>query len=156
MQLAAELVEKIKNGENFTELAKKYSNDEASQNGGLWKPVRPGSLIEPYNAIETAVKNMDIGQISSPIAAKNHIFIVKLENKQSASYEPFEKVQTEVEGRFVLERRRKMVDDMMKKIMAQVDLSYADNFLEFCVEKAWLEADKSQDRGTDETATQQN
>lgn len=142
MQLAAELAEKIKNGENFAELAKKYSNDEAAQNGGLWKPVRPGSLVEPYNAIETAVETMSIGQTSPPIAAKDHIFIVKLENKQAQEYEPFEKVQTEVEGRFVLERRRKMVDDMMNKIMAQVDLSYADNFLEFCVERAWLQAGK--------------
>ena len=142
MQLAAELVEKIKNGENFAELAKKYSNDEAAQNGGLWKPVRPGSLVEPYNAIETAVESMSIGQTSPPIAAKDHIFIVKLENKQAASYELFEKVQTEVEGRFVLERRQKMVNAMINKIMAQVDLSYADHFLEFCIERAWRQAGK--------------
>ena len=141
-QLAAELVEKIKNGEDFAELAKKYSHDPTAADGGLWKPVRPGSLVEPYNAIETAVESMSIGQTSPPIAAKDHIFIVKLENKQVASYEPFEKVQTEVEGRFVLERRRKMIDDMMNKIMAQVDLSYADHFLEFCVERAWLQAGK--------------
>ena len=141
-QLAAELVEKIKNGENFAELAKKYSHDPTAAEGGLWKPVRPGSLIEPYNTIETAGESMNIGQVSSPIAAKDHIFIVKLENKQAQEYEPFEKVQTEVEGRLVLERRRKMVDDMMNKIMAQVDLSYADHFLEFCTERAWLQAGK--------------
>jgi parvulin-like peptidyl-prolyl isomerase len=142
MQLVAELVEKIKNGEDFAELAKKYSHDPTAAEGGLWKPVRPGSLVEPYNAIETAAENMDIGQVCEPITAGGHIFIVKLENKQVGGYEPFEKIQTEVEGRFVLERRRKMVDDMINKIMAQVDLSYADHFLEFCIQKAWLQAGK--------------
>jgi parvulin-like peptidyl-prolyl isomerase len=142
MELANQLAERIKNGENFAELAKKYSHDEAAQNGGLWKPVRPGSLVEPYNAIETAAKNMDIGAVCEPITADGHIFIVKLENKQAQSCEPFEKVQTEVEARYVLERRQKMVDEIINKIISQVDLSYADNFLEFCIEQAYRQAGK--------------
>ena len=139
---ARQLAERIKNGEDFAELAKGYSNDESAKNGGLWKPVRPGSLVEPYNAIEIAAENMNIGGVSEPIQAGEHIFIVKLENKQAQSCEPFEKVQTEVEARFVLERRWKMVNETMNKIISQVDLSYADNFLEFCIERAWLQAGK--------------
>jgi len=142
MEFARQLAERIKNGEDFAELAKKYSHDEAKQNGGLWKPVRPGSLVEPYNAIETAAENMNIGGVSEPIAAGEHIFIVKLENKQAQGYEPFEKIQTEVEARYVLERRWKMVNETINKIISQVDLSYADNFLEFCIERAWLQAGK--------------
>ncbi len=140
--LASRLAEEIKNGEDFAKLAKKYSHDEAAQNGGLWKPVRPGSLVEPYNVIETAAGNMDIGTVCEPIAAGGHIFIVKLENKQAEAIEPFEKVQTEVEARYVLERRQKMVDEIINKIISQVDMSYADNFLEFCIEQAWHQAGK--------------
>ena len=66
MQLAAELAERIKNGEDFAELAKKYSHDSTAAAGGLWKPVRPGSLIEPYNTIETTAKSMNIGQAFPP------------------------------------------------------------------------------------------
>jgi parvulin-like peptidyl-prolyl isomerase len=142
IELARQLAGRIKNGEDFAELAKKYSHDETAQNGGLWKPVRPGSLVEPYNAIETAAENMDVGGVSEPITAGSHIFIVKLENKQAQSCEPFEKVQTEVEARYVLERRQKMVNDMINKIISQVDLSYANNFLEFCIEQAWRQAGK--------------
>ncbi len=142
MELAKKLAQRIKNGEDFAELAKKYSHDEAAPNGGLWKPVRPDSLVEPYNAIETAAENMSIGGVSEPVSAGGHIFIVKLENKQAQSCEPFEKVQTEVEARYVLERRQKMVNEMINKIISQVDLSYADNFLEFCIEQAWRSAGK--------------
>lgn len=142
MEFARQLEQRIKNSEDFAELAKKYSHDETAQNGGLWKPVRPGSLVEPYNVIEKAAEDMNIGGVSEPIPAGNHIFIVKLENKQAQSCEPFEKVQTEVEARYVFERRQKMVNDMINKIISQVDLSYADNFLEFCIEQAWLQAGK--------------
>jgi tetratricopeptide (TPR) repeat protein len=136
-KLAAEILERIRKGEDFAELAKKYSNDHAASNGGLWKPIRPGSLAEPFDAIEKATENMGIGQTSEPIAAGGHIFIVRLENKQASSCKPFEEVQGEVESRMMYERRKKMVDDMMDKIISQVDLSYADSFLEYCTEKAW-------------------
>ncbi len=142
IELAGQIEQKIRKGEDFAGLAKKYSNDESAKEGGLWKPIRPGSLVEPYNKIEAAVKDMNEGGVSVPIFAENHIFIVKLEKKRAQSSEPFEKVQAEVETRYILERRQKMVNDMIKKIVAQVDLSYADHFLDFCVEQAWRSAGK--------------
>ena len=136
---ANEIKQKIKSDANFADLAKEFSTDEKASVGGLWNPVRPGSLVEPYNAIETAAANMSVGQVSEPIIAGGHIFIIKLENKQAKSCEPFEKVQMEVEGRFILSRRQKMVEDMIAKIVSQVDLSYADDFLNYCVEQAYKE-----------------
>lgn len=142
IELASQLVERITNGEDFAGMAKKYSHDGSAQNGGLWRPVRPGSLVEPYNAIETTAANMNIGEVSKPIVTTSHIFIVRLENKQAKAVEPFEKVQTEVEAAYVLARRQKIVDEMIGKIISQVDLSYADNFVEFCIEQAWRQAGK--------------
>lgn len=136
-ELAARISERIKKGEDFGELARQYSNDPAAKNGGLWRPIRPGSLAEPYDAIEKAIEKMDIGQTSEPVAAEGHIFIVKLENKQAPSCKTFEQVQGDVEVRMMYENRRKRVDDMMGKIISQVDLSYADGFLEYCTQKAW-------------------
>jgi parvulin-like peptidyl-prolyl isomerase len=139
MAKANEIEGKIKNDANFADLAKEFSNDEKASIGGLWEPVRPGSLVEPYDAIEKAAANLTPGQVSEPTVEGGHIFIVKLENRQTASCEPFEKVQQEVEGRFILSRRQKMVDDMIKKIASQIDLAYADDFLDYCVEQAYEE-----------------
>ena len=137
-KLAAEISGKIKSGEDFAKLAEKYSCDYAAANGGLWKPVVPGSLAEPYDAIEKTAEDMNVGQASEPVAAEGHIFIVKLENKIIGVSRPFEDVQNEVEARMIYERRRQTVDDMMSKIIAQVDLSYADEFIEYCLEQAYV------------------
>ncbi|MFA6186289.1 MAG: peptidylprolyl isomerase [Phycisphaerae bacterium] len=139
---ANEIEQKIKNDANFAELAKEFSTDEKASVGGLWEPVRPGSLVEPYDAIEKAATNLNAGQVSEPTVEGGHIFIVKLENKQTDSCEPFEKVQQEVEGRFILSRRQKLVDEIIKKIASQIDLSYADDFLNYCVEQAYKEVSK--------------
>lgn len=136
-ELAWEISGKIKNGEDFAELVKKYSNGSERQDGGLWPPITPGSLAPPYNAIEKAVENMSAGQISEPVVTKGHIFIIKLESRQAATCEPFEKVQEEVEARMMYEKHKKIVDDMMNKIIEQVDLSYAEGFIEYCAENAW-------------------
>lgn len=136
-ELADQLSKRIKSGEDFGELAKQYSNDEAAKNGGLWKPIRQGSLAEPYDAIEKTIETMDVGQTSEPVAERGHIFIVKLENKQASSCKPFEEVQGDVEARMMYEKRKERVDDMMEKIISQVDLSYAEGFLEYCTQKAW-------------------
>lgn len=140
MDFARELTAKIKDGADFAELAKLHSQDESAPNGGLWKPVRPGSLVKPYDMLEIIADKIEVGRVSEPVAADDHIFIVKLENKSEGGYEPFEKVQTEVEGRYVIERRQKMVDKMIGEIMSKVDLSYADNFLDYCTQKAWMMA----------------
>lgn len=143
IELAGRIEQRIKKGEDFAELAKKYSNDESAQNGGLWKPVRHGSLVEPYGKIEIVVADMNAGDVSVPVFAQNHIFIVKLESKQAQNCQPFEKVQSEVETRYNLERKQKIVDDIIKKLIAQVDLSYADHFLDFCAEQAWRSAPRA-------------
>ncbi|MBN1786767.1 MAG: peptidylprolyl isomerase [Sedimentisphaerales bacterium] len=138
MEFAQKLKRRIDNEDNFAELAKLHSQDESAPNGGLWKPFGPGALVAPYDMIEIIASNIEIGRVSDPVFADDHVFIVKLENKDEGGYEPFEKVQTEVEGRYVLERREKMVDKMIGEIMSQVDLSYADNFMEYCVQQAWM------------------
>ena len=138
---ANEIEQKIKSDANFAELAKEFSTDEKASVGGLWEPIR-NPLPEPYDAIEKAAANLNAGQVSEPTVAGGHIFIVKLENRQAQICEPFEKVQTKVENRYITERRQKMVNDMIQKIISQVDLSYADNFIEFCIEQAWQETKK--------------
>ncbi|MCE5341158.1 MAG: peptidylprolyl isomerase [Planctomycetaceae bacterium] len=136
-QLAAEIIGKIKNGEDFNDLAKKYSQDYSAKDGGLWKPVVPGTLAAPYDVIEKAAANMKDGDVSEPIKSSGHIFIVKLIDKKESMNKPFEQVQGEVEARMQLEKRKKVVNDMMDKIIKQVDLTYADQFVEYCLEKAY-------------------
>jgi parvulin-like peptidyl-prolyl isomerase len=136
-KLAAEISSRIKNGEDFNDLAKKYSQDYSAKDGGLWKPVAPGTLAAPYDVIEKAAANMKNGEVSAPIKASGHIFIAKLVEKTESINKPFEQVQGEVEARMRFEKRKKVVNDMMDKIIKQVDLTYADQFVEYCLEKAY-------------------
>lgn len=137
-RLAAAVMEKLKAGEDFSALAKQYSYDPVrAPLGGLWTPVGAGSLAAPYDVLETAALKLEPGQVAGPIETKDHIFILKLESKRAESYEPFEKVQHNVETSIKYQRRKDAVDKLTTKLMAQADIGDKNTFLELCLQKAY-------------------
>ena len=135
--LSNELVERIRAGEDFGELAKQYSHGHRRAFGGLWKPVQPESLAEPYDALAGEAEKIEPGQIAGPIETGGHIFIMKLEEKQQARFEPFETVQKQVKARILFERRRAAIDELGAKFMQQAALNSQDDFIHFCLEKIY-------------------
>jgi hypothetical protein len=136
-ELANELLGRIEAGEDFDELAKQYSHGHMRESGGLWKPVQPQSLAAPYDMLAAKAQKTEPGQIAGPIEALGHIFIMKLEEKQSEGYEPFEKVQQKVEQKIIADRWNEAVGRLNAKLMQQAQLSETDEFIDFCLEKIY-------------------
>ena len=136
-QLANDLVRRLQAGEDFSALAKQYSHGHRAMFGGLWKPLQPQSLAEPYDILALEAGKIESGQIAGPIETDEHIFIMKLEEKRAKSFEPFEKVQREVEAKINFDRRKKAIDELDAKLAQQVALSEKDAFVDFCLEKIY-------------------
>jgi parvulin-like peptidyl-prolyl isomerase len=134
---ADKLLELIKSGKDFGELAKQFSNGDWRDFGGLWRSIQPSSLAEPYDILAVEAEKIEPGQVAGPIITKGHIFIMKLEEKQVAGYEPFEQVQDRVEEEFLSERRDEVVDKLYARIRLEAKLSRTDKFIDFCLEKIY-------------------
>ncbi|MFH1613854.1 MAG: peptidylprolyl isomerase [Planctomycetota bacterium] len=141
-KLATELLQRINAGEDFGELATKYSHGHRAAFGGLWKPVRPGSLAEPYDRLEQAADNMRGGEISPVIETRDHIFIIKLEQKQLSAVKAFEQVQHEVQEQLIMDRRIEEADKLMADIMAEADAENIDEFVNTCISRIYTSANK--------------
>jgi len=135
--LADELVGRLKAGEDFGELAKKYSHDYRASFGGLWKPVQPDSLAKPYDVLAAEAEKIEPGQIAGPIEAGGHIFIMKLEEKEQVSVEPFEKVQEQVEAKIISDRQNQFREELGEKLSEQAAVANKNEFVDFCVEKIY-------------------
>jgi parvulin-like peptidyl-prolyl isomerase len=146
LKLAEELVVRIKGGQDFGELAKKYSNDAPHRvaEGGLWVPITPGSLAAPHDVLERAAQKMEAGGVSAPIEADGHIFIMKLEDKREEVCEPFENVQAQIEAQIQLQRRKAAFDAMINRLIRQANIADMDPFIDFCVETAYRRSTKTQ------------
>jgi len=136
-ELAGELVRRLQKGEDFGELAKQYSHGHTASFGGLWQPVQPESLAKPYDILAAEADKMKPSQITGPIEAGEHIFIMKLEEKRLKSFKPLENVQKEVKAKIIFDRREKAVDDFSSKLVQQAALNERDRFTDFCLEKIY-------------------
>lgn len=140
-QLAKErvnkLLELIKSGEDFGELAKKYSHGDWRDFGGLWRSLQPSSLAAPYDILAVEAGKMEAGDVAGPIVTKQHIFIMKLQEKQIAGYEPFEDVQDLVEEKVLLDRQNEVIDKLNAEIRQEAELSRTDKFVDLCLEKIY-------------------
>lgn len=81
--LADSLYQALKNGANFDEAAKQYSDDQnsADKGGELGWYAADELLPEFVNVL----KDMDVGDISAPVASEFGYHILKLEEKRAAS-----------------------------------------------------------------------
>jgi parvulin-like peptidyl-prolyl isomerase len=136
-KLAGELVGRMKTGEDFGTLAQQYSHGIGRESGGSWQPIRPESLARPYDVLAAEAEKIEPGQIAGPIETPEHIFIMKLEEKQLAGYEPLEKVQKQVEDKIFSEQRDEVINRVNAGLMEQAEVGKTDEFVDFCVEKIY-------------------
>jgi len=135
--LAKELIRRIENGEDFGELAKKYSHGHRREFSGLWKPRDPESLAEPYDVLAVEAEKMQQGEVTGPIEAEGHIFIMKLEQRTDKGYVPLEKVQQQLEQKIHADRRKKALAKLNAKLLQQVALGNTEPFIQFCLEQIY-------------------
>jgi hypothetical protein len=152
-KLANRLLALIDSGEDFGELAKRYSYGSWKEFGGLWRPVEPSSLAAPYDVLAAEAGKMEPGDVTEPVVTKQHIFIMKLEEKQIAGYEPFEDVQELVKEQVLLERHNKVVDKLNADIRREAKLSSTDKFVDFCLEKIYRISNGGETSGAESRST---
>ncbi|MDD5459602.1 MAG: peptidylprolyl isomerase [Phycisphaerae bacterium] len=141
-KIVKELVERIKNGEDFSELAKQYSHGHRASFGGQWPPLNPDSLAAPYDMLATKLESMQPGEVCEPIEAVGHIFIVQLNDKQFASSKSLEDVQPELEARLRLMRRKEAIDKLSSQIADQANAANMSEFVRFCVEELYIKSQR--------------
>ncbi len=93
--LANELLERARQGEDFSELASEHSDDTGSaQNGGDLGTIARGQMVKPF---EDAVYEMVEGEIAGPVETRFGYHIIKLDRLQESAQRPFADVRDEVE-----------------------------------------------------------
>jgi hypothetical protein len=142
--LAEQLVGRIKNGEDFGQLAKDYSNGHTASEGGLWRKLDPESLAAPYDVLAEKAESMKPGDIAGPLEAQGHIFIMQLVENKPKGVEPFEKVQNQVKASISFERMRRAIDKLNEEIVQQASLADRKRFVDFCVREVYAMANRPQ------------
>ena len=81
---AAEIIMKLKEGEDFALLAQKYSEDPSARSGGDLGYIKKDLLAKEFLAV---ISQMNVGDVSNPFWTEKGLHIIKLEEKGDANSE---------------------------------------------------------------------
>ncbi|QDU81714.1 peptidylprolyl isomerase [Polystyrenella longa] len=110
-------VQELKEGADFTEVVKKYSDSATRHDGGMWANgdwTTPGSLSD--EKVEKALFEMPVGSISSPFESDTEFKLIKVVERQDSTVTPFDKVQNQIETSIVKNGQ----DEATKKVMDEL------------------------------------
>jgi peptidyl-prolyl cis-trans isomerase SurA len=92
---AASVSESLKKGADFADLALRQSDGADATRGGSLGFVRQGELLP---AIERAVAQLAVGQVSEPIETPPGWQIIRLDEKKPPQFRPFAEVKNEIQN----------------------------------------------------------
>ncbi len=92
---AQKVLERIKGGEDFGEMALLYSEDASSKNQGDLGYLKKGELVP---AFEREALRLKVGEVSGIVRSEFGFHIIKLLNRKGMDPFPFEEVQEKVKA----------------------------------------------------------
>jgi len=118
---------RIRKGDSFEELAKRYSESSTAKEGGYLGSFQRGQLSKE---IEDAVFKLKRSETTDVIRTKTGFLILQLTQHYDAGIQPLDKVRTEIENRIVYQRTqpelRKYVAHLREESYVVVKPGYTD------------------------------
>ena len=107
-------IAELQQGQEFAEVAKKYSDGPTAAEGGMRDWLKKGSLAD--EDIENTLFSMQSGQMSQVFTGKSRLQVVKVIESKPARHVPFEEVQLDIEETIKSDRRT----DAFKKVIEEL------------------------------------
>lgn len=116
-KLARDLVARARAGADFSELARKFSDDEETRaKGGDYQPLKPNDSNLPP-AIRTAVFSLRPGQVSDPVRQSGGFWIFRLTDFVTPS---FEEVRSDVYQAVREAKFKEWIEGVQKSLQIEV------------------------------------
>jgi len=110
---AEEILRRIQAGENFFELAKKYSEDVSAHSGGQLGVVGRGMMLPEF---EKAAFDLKVGEVSNIVKTVNGFHIIKCDNIIPGYTQEFKLVKSEIKKILSSEMREKKYQEWMSEL----------------------------------------
>ena len=112
---AEKILKQAQDGVDFAQLAKEYSSDSSSENGGDLDFFSKGQMVEPFEKAAFSLKN---GEIYKEVVETDYGYhIIK---KTDEKYEDFDTIQEELVDTLGYEKQSNILDNLIEKYNVEV------------------------------------
>ncbi|MFA9614165.1 MAG: SurA N-terminal domain-containing protein [Deltaproteobacteria bacterium] len=134
---AKKVLDLARKGDNFAELARKYSDDSTASKGGDLGYFKSGDMVKPFADSAFSLKK---GEISDLVRTRFGVHIIKVEDIKEESVKPLAAVKETVRQSLKEERSREIA---LQRADSFIDLSRALDDLQKAATEAGLEVKES-------------
>ncbi len=120
---AREILKQIRAGKDFTELAKKYSEDVSASEGGDIGIVEKGKMVPEF---DQAVYQLSPGEVSGVVKTRYGLHIIKNERILQGRTRALEEVKDGIENSLGFEKKKKKYEDWVAEMKKS---AYVETFL---------------------------
>jgi peptidyl-prolyl cis-trans isomerase C len=124
LRKAKEILARVKKGEDFAGLARKYSQDtQSGMNGGQMPPFGRGQMVKPF---EDAAFALPPGQISDLVETQFGYHIIKVQEHGMTPAVTFEQARPQLEQAFRQQKANPAVEQRIKDLRAAAKIEIKD------------------------------
>ncbi|MEM8549736.1 MAG: peptidylprolyl isomerase [Verrucomicrobiota bacterium] len=120
-QTADQILARLNAGEDFSELAKTYSQDDRRDQGGDWGWISRADLIP---ALADAAFALEAGQFSQPVPVQEYLYILQVKEKREAGIKELEKVRNEIEQEITAQLARQAQQRWLERLRKDAYIKY--------------------------------
>jgi peptidyl-prolyl cis-trans isomerase C len=125
---AKQIKERLQNGEDFVELAKKYSIDpNAKTTGGELGFFPKGSLLPEYE--DVAFKLAKVGQVSGVVKSQYGYHIIRLEGAKPPTFVAFDEVKDFIKQQLAQEKQKELIEKYIEDLKKNTKITINENLL---------------------------
>ncbi len=110
---AKKLLDRVKNGEDFEEMAKRYSDGDSAKDGGSLGGFKRGQLSPELEAV---VFKMKAKELSNVIRTKTGFLVLRVDMRYEEGLQPVDKVEGEIMNRLYSERMQPTMRTYLGKL----------------------------------------
>jgi peptidyl-prolyl cis-trans isomerase C len=126
-EVAQDILEKLKAGGDFIEIAKEKSTGPSAAQGGDLGYVSKGDLIPE---IENVVFALEIGNISDIIKSEYGFHILKVTDKKPEVLKTFEEVKEEILPTLLSTKQKEAFNNLLEELKSQVTIEINEEALQ--------------------------
>jgi peptidyl-prolyl cis-trans isomerase SurA len=118
-----ELLEALRQGEPFWELARAHSEDPTAAQGGRLGRFKKGDLLP---ALEEVAFSMEEGEIRGPIATERGLHLIKLDRRLGDKPLPLEEVAPRIRTQLLRAKRQERFEQWMRSLRQEAFIERAE------------------------------
>ena len=147
---AKQVMERLQKGEDFVELAKKYSIDpNAKASGGEIGFHPKGTLLPEYEA--AAFKLTKVGQVTGPVKSQFGYHIIRLEGAKPPAYVSFDEVKDFIKQQLIQDKQKELLEKYIEDLKKAAKITINEELLK--EEKPALPEKQEKPEKTEKTET---